>query len=203
MSWGSALLARWQPRAPIALQSERDGALDRLMERLAEGDDEAFAELAASVLARLTPFFARMGAPATACEALAREIVRSLEERRGSFPRAGSAVHFAYALAVRRHAAHEAARSASEQGVERVAEWGRARAAAVSLRALEPRRRAAFVLVRYEQLSFAGAAEVLGVSERRARIWVAEALGRIESELAAPLLPRFVPAAESANAGSR
>ncbi len=60
---------------------------------------------------------------------------------------------------------------------------GRAGAVAAGLGALEPAERLAFVLVRYERLSFADTAEVLGASERQVRARADRALVALRSAL--------------------
>jgi DNA-directed RNA polymerase specialized sigma24 family protein len=201
MSWGAALLARLRltPHA-LGLAGERDARLDALMERFADGDESAFSDLAASLGSRLVPFFVRMGDGVDASEALTRETLLALEQQRAAFAGGASVVHLAYALAVRRHGVHDAAQRSTRRRVVAQGEAGRAGAVVACLRGLDLRRRAAFVLVRYERLSFAGSAEVLGVSEGRVRGWVGEALVAVESALGSNRAAPWVASASNVEA---
>jgi RNA polymerase sigma-70 factor, ECF subfamily len=163
-------------RAPAA------DPMDLAMNRYADGDDAAFPELFALLGPRLRAFLRRLsGAPALADDLLQETFLR-MHNARGAFARGRPVVPWAYAIARNCYVSH--ARSARvrlersgdgeapfEQlaGAEGTGEQNgiaRQSAAAVerALQGMTAARREAFVLLRYEGLSVATAAQIAGVS---------------------------------------
>ena len=157
--------------------------LDRAMDRYAEGDDRAFAELFSGLSPRIRAFLRRLSGSPELADDLTQETFMKLHQARGSFARGRSVVPWVYAIARNCYMSHarspraRLSRESVDLGKLEISS-GRAScpedatiamqsAAAVerALRSMTPARREAFVLLRYEGLSVGEAAQILGVSE--------------------------------------
>ena len=159
-----------------------EAALNAAMERYATGDERAFAVLHEGLYPRLSAYLLRMtGSPAHAAD-LVQETFLRMHRARATFAPRGAVLPWAYAIA--RNVHHDHARAAklrqterlpSDPGSEPPAGSGAdAESAAIAaegariveqvLAALPAAQREAFVLIRYEGLSMADAAAVLGTT---------------------------------------
>jgi RNA polymerase sigma-70 factor (ECF subfamily) len=187
------------PERDVADAAALDAA-DRAMARYANGDDAAFREVFTAIGARIHKFLRRLSGSDEVARDLFQETLLRLHQARGAF-RAGSAVlPWAYTIArnvfldwerARRRAPRRVSIEDSGHEVpvraEADAELFARQAAAVVERALAemtPARRDAFVLIRFEGLSVATAAEVLGVSENAVKLRAFQAYGILRDELA-------------------
>jgi len=157
--------------------------LDRAMDRYADGDDAAFAVIFAGLAPRVLAFLRRLSGSPDLAEDLTQETFLKLHQARGSFVRGRSVVPWTYAIArncFMSHARSPKARLSRESievtKVEVKADLGSsAEEAAIArqsakvveraLAEMTPARREAFILLRYEGLSVAAAAQILGVTE--------------------------------------
>jgi len=165
-----------------------DAALNRAMDRYALGDDTAFAELFRLLAPRLRAFLRRLsGSPDTADDLLQETLLR-IHHARGSFTPGRATAPWAYAIARNCYISH--ARSPKHRlsrssvvlqeespacGLEASAEEATmakqaAQAVETALQGMSEARRTAFVLVRYEGLSVAEAAQVLGITESALKV---------------------------------
>lgn len=171
------------------------------MERYAEGDDAAFAEVFAVVGPRIQRFLRRLCGADAIAEDLFQETLLRMHQARGAFRRGASVVPWAYAIA--RNAFVDSARARKrrplalgssdgegpvEPAVSADAESSviaqeAARAVARALSAMTDARREAFVLIRFEGMSVADAAEILGASENAVKLRAFQAYEMIRSEL--------------------
>jgi RNA polymerase sigma-70 factor, ECF subfamily len=162
-------------------------AVDLAMHRYADGDDGAFAEVFSALAARLRLFLQRMGCSADAAEDLTQETFLRMHNARGSFARGKPAAPWAYAIArncfishTRSSRAKLARASVAAAQVEHVAgansveEESMARQSAEVVRrtlaSMTAARREAFILLRYEGMSVAAAAQIVGISEGALKI---------------------------------
>jgi RNA polymerase sigma-70 factor (ECF subfamily) len=157
--------------------------LDRAMDRYAEGDDAAFAEIFTGLAPRVLAFLRRLSGSPDLAEDLTQETFLKLHQARGSFVRGRSVVPWTYAIARNCFMSHarspKARMSRASVEVTKIEEktglGSSAEDAAIArqsakvveraLAEMTPARREAFILLRYEGLSVAAAAQVLGVSE--------------------------------------
>ena len=180
----------WAPEGKLRDVSQRTGVTseasgDAAMSRYADGDDSAFTDVHAALSARLQAFLLRLTRSPTLADDLVQETFLRIHRARGSFADGARLVPWSYAIARNVYIDHT--RSPSTQR-ERVASGdeapgadlptGRdadgeeltiardlARAVERTLATLPANQREAFVLLRYEGMSVADAAEVLGVTE--------------------------------------
>jgi RNA polymerase sigma-70 factor (ECF subfamily) len=157
-----------------------EGSLNAAMDRYAGGDARAFAALHGALHPRLHAFLTRMtGSPTTAAD-LAQETFLRMHRARASFAPGAAVLPWAYAIA--RNVVLDHARSSKLRRTERLpsdpgagpADPSDAESAAIAAQAartvdevlgkLPASQREAFVLVRYEGLSMADAAAVLGTT---------------------------------------
>ncbi|HKO90239.1 MAG TPA: RNA polymerase sigma factor [Polyangiaceae bacterium] len=176
--------------------------LDRAMERYAEGEDAAFGEVFSGLAPRLRLFLRRMSGSSELAEDLVQETFLRIHHCRGSFARGKQAAPWAYAIArncfishTRSSKAKLAKASIDADQVELPATSGgsveeesiaRQTAQVVDrvLAALTPARREAFILLRYEGLSVAAAAQIVGISEGALKIRAFHAYEALRSALA-------------------
>lgn len=182
-------MATADPSCPETLTGrEQDLALNHAMGRYAAGDDGAFAELFRLLGPRLRAFLRRLTGSADAADDLLQETLLRIHHARGSFTPGRATAPWAYAIARNcyishvRSPKHRLGRSsvalAEESpacGLEASAEEATmakqaARVVDTALQEMSEARRSAFVLVRYEGLSVAEAAQVLGISESALKV---------------------------------
>ena len=183
-----------EPSAQVALREEGRKAsldpqlasadpLDRAMDRYAEGDDAAFQVLARGLTPRLRAFLLRLSGSRELADDLTQETFLRIHRARGSFAHGSAVVPWAFAIGRNCFISHARAkktqlsRSALDvttievgTGAETNAEAtlaARQSAAIVSqaLAAMPVANREAFVLIRYEGMSVATAAQLVGISE--------------------------------------
>jgi RNA polymerase sigma-70 factor (ECF subfamily) len=161
--------------------------LDAAMQRYATGDDAAFAQLHAGLAPRLSIFLRRVCGKRDLAEDLTQETLLRIHRARSSFAPHAAVVPWAYAIARNCYIDHMRATKARIKltsptdedgeplvpeptaGIEASAEEAQiARQTAEiierELRRMTVARREAFVLLRYEGLSVAEAAQVLGAT---------------------------------------
>ncbi len=159
-----------------------EAALNGAMDRYAAGDNQAFSALHQGLYPRLLAFLTRMCGSGSNASDLVQETFLRMHRARATFAVGGAVLPWAYAIA--RNVALDHARAArlrkterlpSDPGPEMVDHGGAdAEAAAMASQAarivedvlarLPPSQRDAFILVRYEGLSMADAAAVLGAT---------------------------------------
>jgi len=167
------------PAAPLSLGDP----LDRAMDRYAEGDDAAFSELARGLTPRLRAFLLRMAGSPDLAEDLTQETFLRMHRARGSFARGGAVVPWAYAIARNCFISQTRAKrgrflkntldvtefelpAGPDTNVEaRVSAQQSAEIVEKALAEMPVANREAFVFLRYEGLSVATAAQLVGVSE--------------------------------------
>jgi len=158
------------------------------MERYADGDDAAFGDIFSGLAPRLRLFLQRMGGSPDLAEDLMQETFLRIHHCRGSFARGKPVAPWVYAIArncfishVRSAKTKLAKASVDADQVElpatssaSVEEESIARQTAQVvtrvLAGLTPARREAFILLRYEGLSVAAAAQIVGVSESALKV---------------------------------
>jgi RNA polymerase sigma-70 factor, ECF subfamily len=187
------------------------------MDRYANGDDGAFAELFVGLGPRLRGFLRRLSGSADVADDLLQETFMRLHAARGAFARGRPVLPWAYAIA--RNCYISQARSArvrlesastGEAALELAADAGtqeqdgiaRQMAEAVdrALQGMTAARREAFVMLRYEGLSVAVAAQIAGVSQGALKIRAFHAYESIRAALAEQAEPP-TPTAENAGPG--
>lgn len=177
--------------APAA---QRPGqAADQAMERYADGEDAAFAELYALLAPALRRFGLRQQLGAAAADDLAQQTLLQLHLNRAGFVRGAAVLPWAYAIA--RNLVRDAGRHRHREDLlEQEAAGGMLAPAAAAApdEALEHRRREeqlrrdlallpanlreAFLLVKVEGLPIRDAAEVLGISGANVKVRAHRAL---------------------------
>jgi RNA polymerase sigma-70 factor, ECF subfamily len=176
------------------------------MHRYADGDDAAFGEVFAELAPRLRAFLRRLGCSIDVADDLTQETFLRMHRARASFTPGKQVAPWAYAIArnccvshARSGKAKLARASVDAEHVELPAassveqeSMARQTAEVVSrtLAAMTPARREAFVLLRYEGLTVAAAAQIVGISEGALKIrafhayeLLRSALSGMESEL--------------------
>jgi RNA polymerase sigma-70 factor, ECF subfamily len=188
--------------APAAEPGADLQAVDRAMHRYADGDDQAFSEVFASLAPRLRLFLRRLGCSESGADDLVQETFLRMHHARGSFARGRQVAPWAYAIARNCFVSHArsgkaklARASVDADRVELISStvsdveqesMARQAAAVVSrtLAAMTPARREAFVLLRYEGLSVAAAAQIVGISEGALKIRAFHAYEALRAALA-------------------
>ncbi len=163
-------------------------AVDLAMQRYADGDDTAFVEVFAALAPRLRRFLLRLGGSPELAEDLTQETFLRMHHARGSFARDKQVAPWAYSIARNCFVSHarsskaKLARASHDAdqldlpagGGASVEDESIARQSAEvvsrALAAMTPARREAFVLLRYEGLSVAAAAQIVGISEGALKI---------------------------------
>jgi RNA polymerase sigma-70 factor (ECF subfamily) len=197
------------------------GAVDRAMARYADGDEAAFQAVFSELGPRLRLFLQRMGCAADVAEDLLQETFLRMHHARGSFARGKLVAPWAYSIARNCFISHTrsaktrmARASVDADNIElpvgagsSVEEESMARQTAqvVSqvLASLTPARREAFVLLRYEGMSVAAAAQIVGISEGALKIRAFHAYEALRAALArmeAPLVSEQDKSAGTASA---
>ena len=176
-------------------------AADRAMARYANGDAPSFHEVFSVVGPRLLRFGRRLSGSDEAARELVQETLLRMHQARAAFRPGSRVLPWAYAIArnvfldsarsqrrsravfgerEREDAAEPIARAEAESAV-----LAREAASAVdrALATMTPARREAFVLLRYEGLSVAEAAEILGTSEGAVKLRAFQAYELIREAL--------------------
>lgn len=176
------------------------------MERYASGDDRAFAVVHAGLYQRMRLFLLRLSRSPALAEDLLQEAFMRMHRARGSFAPGSRVIPWAYAIARNAHTDH--ARSAHARRVrsleqeddegsarnELPAEPGSsaeevhiakqtAKVVEDALARLPAAQREAFVLIRYEGLSVADAARILGATENAVKLRAFHAYEALRSAL--------------------
>ncbi len=178
-----ALRAEGGRAGPVSTQPTVSDPLDRAMERYAEGDDAAFDELARGLTPRLRAFLRRLSGSRELADDLTQETFLRIHRARGSFARGSAVVPWAFAIGRNCFISHARAkktrllRSVQDLTTIEVATGPDANAEATlaaqqsaaivsqALALMPVANREAFVLIRYEGMSVATAAQLVGVSE--------------------------------------
>ena len=182
--------------ASPSADTERLQAEDLAMQRYAEGDDSAFAEVFTALSPRLRKFLWRLSGSPELADDLTQETLLRMHHARGSFAEGRRVAPWAYAIARNcwvSHARSTQTRLSGASGelneLELTAgpdssgeETSIARQSArVVERALASM--TAFVLLRYEGMSVSAAAQIVGVSEGALKIRAFHAYETIRSAL--------------------
>lgn len=161
---------------------------DLAMQRYAEGDDSAFAEVFAALSPRLRTFLWRLSGSPELADDLTQETMLRMHHARGSFAEGRRVAPWAYAIARNCWISHarsaqtrlsgasgelnelELAAGPDSSGEEASIARQSARVVERALANMTEARREAFVLLRYEGMSVAAAAQIVGVSEGALKI---------------------------------
>jgi RNA polymerase sigma-70 factor, ECF subfamily len=185
-----------------ALEGGATSDADRAMARYADGHDESFAVVYAAIGTRLQRFLRRLCGADDVANDLLQETLLRMHVARAAFRPGAAVLPWAYTIA--RNAFLDRARSkkhasvsldefdhggAAEPGESPQAEGvvlakEAARAVERALRRMSDARREAFILIRFEGLSVADAAEILGASENAVKLRAFQAYEAIRAELA-------------------
>jgi RNA polymerase sigma-70 factor (ECF subfamily) len=174
------------------------------MDRYADGDEAAFVELARGLTPRLRAFLLRLSGSPEFADDLTQETFLRIHRARGSFVRGSAVVSWAYAIARNcfiSHARVQRARpSRSSQDVTeieiatgpdanaeaRLAARQTADIVRQTPAAIPVANREAFVLIRYEGMSVATAAQLVGVSEGALKLRAFRAYEMLRAALKEP-----------------
>lgn len=177
--------------------------VDAIMDRFARGDDAALDELYRLCASRVRGFLARLCANMSLADDLTQDAFLRIHSARGTFVAGAPALPWMFAIArnsyldhLRREQVRRAHRTtttllASGQPVDLPAGGGDRAAIArqmlgvvqQSLMSLPVRQREAFVLIRFEGLSLAEAALVLGATQAAVKILVHRAYVVVRADL--------------------
>ena len=176
---------------------------DRAMDRYAEGEDAAFSRVHAAVASRLRAFLLRLVKNESIADDLLQETFLRVHRARGSFARGARLVPWTYAIARNvyidhtRSPAYQRGRgvpaeeprdeppSPEADGEQLTIARELARTIEMALEKLPPNQREAFVLLRYEGMSVADAAEVLGATEGAVKLRAFHAYEALRAALGA------------------
>jgi RNA polymerase sigma-70 factor (ECF subfamily) len=166
-------------------RSDDEVEADAAMDRYAEGDDAAFAVVHRALAERLRAFLVRMAKSPSVADDLLQETFLRVHRARGSFVKGGRVVPWGYAIARNVYIDHtrtlthkreklapgeddpaaDIATGPEANSEEASIASDLARVVERTLAALPRNQREAFVLLRYEGMSVADAADVLGATE--------------------------------------
>lgn len=165
--------------------------IDAAMDSYAQGEDRAFVTVHAGLYPRLRVFLLRLCRTQAQADDLVQETFLRMHRARGSFAAGGRALPWAYAIARNAHTDHarsaHARRSRSlvpddEDHATEIPAGPAACAEEVSIARqtakivedaiakLPPAQREAFILLRYEGMSVADAAQILGATENAVKL---------------------------------
>jgi RNA polymerase sigma-70 factor, ECF subfamily len=205
-----------QPTVPydaLSQELERTGsrearnALDLAMARYAEGDDGAFAEVFAGLASRIQAFLCRLCGSSDLANDLTQETFLRVHRARGSFAPGHAAVPWVYAIARNCFVSHarsskvKAARKSVDIADHEVATGLEASAEATVLAResaevvkqvlaeMSVMNREAFILLRFEGLSVAAAAQILGATEGAVKLRAFRAYEALRAALKASERP--------------
>jgi RNA polymerase sigma-70 factor, ECF subfamily len=182
-------------------EAEHLEGADLAMHRYADGDDAAFAEVFAALASRLRTFLWRLSGSPDLADDLTQETLLRMHHARGSFARGRRVAPWAYAIARNCYISH--ARSAQFKLASASGELDRlelaagpeasgeatsiARQSALvverALASMTEARREAFILLRYEGMSVAAAAQIVGITEGALKIRAFHAYETIRAAL--------------------
>ena len=163
-------------------------SVDRAMHRYADGDDSAFSEVFTVLAPRLRTFLWRLGGSAELAEDLTQETLIRIHHARGSFSEGRRVAPWAYAIARNCYISHvrasqtklasasgdldklELASGPESSGEEASIAQQSARVVERALASMTEARREAFILLRYEGMSVAAAAQIVGITEGALKI---------------------------------
>ena len=174
---------------------------DRAMERYADGDDTAFGEVFAVVGPRVQRFLRRLCGFDELAQDLLQETLLRMHQARGAFRPGAAVLPWSYTIArnvfvdstrsrrrrpvplssIDPEGTIEPAAGAEAESLALAREAARAVERALS--AMTDARREAFVLIRFEGMSVADAAEILGTTENAVKLRAFQAYETIRSEL--------------------
>jgi RNA polymerase sigma-70 factor, ECF subfamily len=174
---------------------------DRAMERYADGDDAAFSEVFAVIGQRVLRFLRRLCGADDLAQDLLQETLLRMHQARGAFRPGAAVLPWSYTIA--RNVFIDSARARKRRPVplssvdpERSVEPAvgaeaestvlareTARAVERALAAMTDARREAFVLIRFEGMSVADAAEILGATENAVKLRAFQAYESIREEM--------------------
>jgi len=178
--------------------------MDRAMDRYAEGDDGAFEQLARGLTPRLLAFLLRLSGSRELAEDLTQETLLRIHRARGSFARGSAVVPWAFAIGRNCFISHARAKKtrlsrsaldvttievAAGPDVNAEATLAARQSAAIvgrTLAAMPVTNREAFVLIRYEGMSVAAAAQLVGVSEGALKLRAFRAYEMLRAALKEP-----------------
>ncbi|HEU4576747.1 MAG TPA: RNA polymerase sigma factor [Polyangiaceae bacterium] len=188
---------------PIEARAEEPlERIDLAMSRYADGDESAFADLFSALAPKLRAFLLRLAGSRELAEDLLQETFLRIHHARASFARGRRVTPWAYAIARNcyvsqsRSAQTRLARASGDLEIELPASpdtdaeqtaLARQSAAVVqrTLAGMTEARREAFILLRYEGLSVAAAAQIVGVSESALKVRAFHAYELIRAALGA------------------
>jgi RNA polymerase sigma-70 factor, ECF subfamily len=188
-------------RAPSSADSaELLDSVDLAMHRYAEGEEAAFAEVFAALAPRLRTFLWRLARSAEIADDLTQETLLRMHHARGSFAEGRRVAPWAYAIARNCYISHarsvqtrlagasgelneEIAAGPDSSGEEASIARQSARVVERALANMTEARREAFILLRYEGMSVAAAAQIVGISEGALKIRAFHAYEIIRSAL--------------------
>lgn len=197
---GSSLVTDAPPEVPRATLLD---PLDLAMHRYAEGDDSAFADLVRGLTPRLRAFLQRLTSSLDLADDLTQETFLRIYRARGSFVRGGAVVPWSYAIARNCFISHarakksrflrgtvdvteiEVATGPEVNAEASVAALQSADIVAKTLASMPVANREAFVLVRYEGLSVAVAAQLVGISDGALKLRAFRAYEMLRAALSA------------------
>jgi RNA polymerase sigma-70 factor, ECF subfamily len=174
--------------APLVAPEPGLQAVDLAMHRYADGDDAAFGEVFALLAPRLRLFLRRLAGSLDVAEDLTQETFLRMHNARGSFAAGKQVAPWAYAIARNCFISHArsgkaklarvsvdsdqvelSAGAASSGEAESMARQS-AEVVSRALASMTEARREAFILIRYEGMSVAAAAQIVGISEGALKI---------------------------------
>jgi RNA polymerase sigma-70 factor (ECF subfamily) len=190
--------------------------VDLAMHRYAEGESAAFGEVHAALAPRLRTFLRRLGCSLDVADDLTQETFLRMHHARGSFARGKHVAPWAYAIARNCFISHARSSktklsrasvdteqvelpSRGSSGEDETIARESAEVVRRALLAMTPARREAFVLLRYEGMSVAAAAQIVGISEGALKIRAFHAYEILRAALAG----LEGPAAPGADGGNR
>ena len=177
-----------EPALGHAVNTGAQSALDLAMERYADGDERAFDEVFHTLAPRVHAFLKRLSSSEDTASDLTQETFLRMHRARGTFARGHAVLPWAYAIArncftshVRSPkyraargavdvAEHEVSAGTDASGEEKLAARQSAEIVAETLATMSLINREAFVLLRFEGISVAQAAEVIGATESAVKV---------------------------------
>jgi RNA polymerase sigma-70 factor, ECF subfamily len=176
-------------------------SVDRAMHRYADGDESAFSEVFSALAPRLRTFLWRLSGSPELADDLTQETLLRIHHARGSFGEGRRVAPWAYAIARNCYISHarasqtklagasgdldklELAAGPESSGEEASIARQSAHVVERALASMTEARREAFILLRYEGMSVASAAQIVGITEGALKIRAFHAYEIIRSAL--------------------